>query len=152
MLEIDNHGVWLYEGEPLDRINLVQLYYTVLRKEGEQYFIVTPVEKVEVKVHTVPYHVRHVHFDKQLQGWVTSLNDETTCPIDDEHTLYFHGTTLMLRVKDDLLASFSVQSFTEFLGAIVDDDASFNSMEDQVKVHFNSFGKQYTLEIPQDLL
>ena len=45
---IKRDGFWFYEGSPIGRAKLVRLFSTVLKREGEQYFLVTPVEKLGI--------------------------------------------------------------------------------------------------------
>lgn len=54
-LVIQRDGLWIYEGTPIGRAPLVRLFSTVLKKEGERYFLVTPVEKLGVKVADAPF-------------------------------------------------------------------------------------------------
>ena len=54
-LVIRRDGTWIYEGGPIGRARLVRLFSTVLKREGERYFLVTPVEKLGVRVEDAPF-------------------------------------------------------------------------------------------------
>lgn len=54
-MRIADDGVWLYQGTPIGRPALVRLFASILRREGERYVLVTPVEKVGIKVDDVPF-------------------------------------------------------------------------------------------------
>lgn len=54
-MRIADDGVWLYQGTPIGRTALVRLFASILRREGERYVLVTPVEKVGIKVDDVPF-------------------------------------------------------------------------------------------------
>lgn len=54
-LEIALDGRWFYEGSPIGRASLVRLFSTVLKREGDNYFLVTPVEKVGIRVEDTPF-------------------------------------------------------------------------------------------------
>lgn len=54
-MRIAGDGVWLYQGTPIGRPALVRLFASILRREGERYVLVTPVEKVGIKVDDVPF-------------------------------------------------------------------------------------------------
>ncbi|MFP6807485.1 MAG: DUF1285 domain-containing protein [Pseudomonadales bacterium] len=54
-LVIQKNGTWMYMGTPITRRRLVHLFSTVLLKEGEEYFLVTPVEKCRIQVEDVPF-------------------------------------------------------------------------------------------------
>ncbi|PHP67428.1 hypothetical protein CSC94_09920 [Zhengella mangrovi] len=55
-MEIRRDGTWFYMGTPIGRPALVRLFSTVLRKDedGETY-LVTPVEKVRIRVEDAPF-------------------------------------------------------------------------------------------------
>jgi hypothetical protein len=48
-------GTWFHEGRPILRQPLVDLFATVLRREGDAYFLVTPGEKLRIQVEDVPF-------------------------------------------------------------------------------------------------
>jgi hypothetical protein len=54
-LVIKKNGQWFHEGTPFTRAALVKLFASVIKKEGDQYFLVTPVEKIGIKVEDVPF-------------------------------------------------------------------------------------------------
>jgi len=54
-LTIRRDGVWVYQGTPIHRARLVRLFSTVLRKDGDRHFLVTPVEKVGITVEDAPF-------------------------------------------------------------------------------------------------
>lgn len=54
-LVIKRDGTWFYEGTPIGRARLVRLFSTVLKREGEKYFLVTPVEKLGIEVEDAPF-------------------------------------------------------------------------------------------------
>jgi hypothetical protein len=54
-MEIRRDGTWFYEGTPIGRKPLVRLFSTILKREGERYYLVTPVEKVGLRVEDAPF-------------------------------------------------------------------------------------------------
>lgn len=54
-MRIARDGTWFYEGTPIGRPGLVKLFSTILKKEGDKYFLVTPVEKVGITVDDAPF-------------------------------------------------------------------------------------------------
>jgi hypothetical protein len=80
-LTIRRDGVWVHEGTPINRARLVRLFSTVLRKEGDRYFLVTPVEKVGITVEDAPF----IAVLMRLEGegsdrriiFTTNVGDET---------------------------------------------------------------------------
>ncbi|MBV7377857.1 DUF1285 domain-containing protein [Maritimibacter dapengensis] len=54
-MRIARDGTWFYLGTPIGRHALVRLFSTILRKDGDDYFLVTPVEKVGITVDDAPF-------------------------------------------------------------------------------------------------
>ena len=54
-MRIARDGTWFYNGTPIGRPALVQLFASVLRREGEKYVLVTPAEKVGITVEDAPF-------------------------------------------------------------------------------------------------
>lgn len=54
-IRIARDGLWWYLGTPIGRIELVKLFASVLKKEGDKYFLVTPVEKIGITVDDAPF-------------------------------------------------------------------------------------------------
>lgn len=52
---IDPQMRWYHEGEIFQRQALVDLFSTILRKEGDTYYLVTPAEKLKIRVADVPF-------------------------------------------------------------------------------------------------
>jgi hypothetical protein len=55
-MEIRADGTWFYLGTPIGRMPLVQLFSTVLRRDEDgRTYLVTPVEKVGIRVEDAPF-------------------------------------------------------------------------------------------------
>jgi hypothetical protein len=90
----------------------VRLFASVLKREGEHYFLVTPVEKIGIKVDDAPFLA--VEFAAQGQGpgraLVFRTNVDDIVPCDAEHRLRFEpevgtgGLRPYLHVRRDLWA------------------------------------------------
>jgi uncharacterized protein len=52
---IRRDGTWLHENSPIGRAALVRLFSTVLRKDPDGYCLVTPVEKLTIRVEDLPF-------------------------------------------------------------------------------------------------
>lgn len=81
-IRIARNGTWFYLGTPFGRPELVRLFSTILRKDGDAYFLVTPVEKVGITVEDAPFVA--VDFDVTGEGqdqsltFHTNVGDQTT--------------------------------------------------------------------------
>lgn len=54
-IHIDANGQWLYQNSPIKRQRLVKLFASVLVHENNEYFLVTPAEKVKITVADAPF-------------------------------------------------------------------------------------------------
>jgi hypothetical protein len=86
-MRIARDGTWFYEGTPIGRPAMVRLFSTILKREGDRFFLVTPVEKVGITVDDAPFvavdfHASGTGHDQTLT-FVTSLEDETTAGPDN---------------------------------------------------------------------
>ena len=54
-MRIARDGTWFYQGTPIGRFELVRLFSSILRKDGDSYVLVTPVEKVGITVDDAPF-------------------------------------------------------------------------------------------------
>ena len=85
-IRIARDGTWYYLGTPIGRPELVRLFSTILRKDGDRYVLVTPVEKVGIQVDDAPFVA--VDFtatgsgDAQELTFVTNVGDRSTAGPD----------------------------------------------------------------------
>ena len=79
-IRIARDGTWFYLGTPIGRAPLVKLFSSILKREGDAYFLVTPAEKVGITVDDAP--LLAVDFDvsgsgdQQVLRFVTRTEDE----------------------------------------------------------------------------
>lgn len=79
-MHIRRDGTWFYQGTPIGRPELVKLFSTILWREEDRYYLVTPVEKVGITVEDAPFVA--VDFEAEGSGtdqqlrFVTNLQDE----------------------------------------------------------------------------
>src|ERR1043166_279772 len=90
-MRIDADGTWFYLKTPIGRPGLVKLFASVLKREGDKYFLVTPVEKCGIVVVDVPFvavELRVEHHDRgQALRFRTNVDDWVTCDArSEEHT------------------------------------------------------------------
>jgi hypothetical protein len=71
-MHIKRDGTWFYEGTPIGRPELVKLFSTILWREGDKYFLVTPVEKVGITVEDAPFVA--VDFEAEGEGDAQKLS------------------------------------------------------------------------------
>ncbi len=93
-MRISRDGTWFYQGTPIGRPGLVRLFSTILRRDGDAYFLVTPVEKVGITVEDAPFVA--VDFEVAGDGADRSLRFETN--VGDHVTA---GSDHPIRVERD---------------------------------------------------
>lgn len=111
-IRIAADGTWFYLGTPIGRPALVKLFASVLKREGEKYFLVTPVEKVGITVEDAPFLAVEMRVSQPAARPVltfrTNVDDEVVC--DAAHPLRFErdagtgGLMPYLHVRRDLWA------------------------------------------------
>jgi len=68
-------GVWMHEGSPIGRVELVRLFSTVLRKDPDGYHLVTPAEKLKIEVEDLPFRAVAMQSNKGLLTFTTDVGD-----------------------------------------------------------------------------
>jgi hypothetical protein len=90
-MRIAHDGSWHYLGTPIGRPALVRLFASVLKREGDRYFLVTPVEKVGIQVDDVPFLAVALEIEgegpERTLIFRTNVDDIVRC--DPEHPLRF---------------------------------------------------------------
>ena len=105
-IRIDREGRWFHEGDEIKRQPLVDLFATLLRKEGGDYFLVTPVEQMQITVEDSPFVV--VDMDVRGHGenadvlFTTNVGDYVLA--DTAHEIFMIGDTPYFFVRDGLMA------------------------------------------------
>lgn len=69
-------GVWMHEGSPIGRTELVRLFSTVLRKDTDCYHLVTPVEKLKIEVEDLPFRAVAMARDGDDLVFTTDVGDQ----------------------------------------------------------------------------
>ncbi|MEA2820024.1 MAG: uncharacterized protein QOJ86_2028 [Bradyrhizobium sp.] len=110
-MRIASDGTWFYQGTPIGRPALVRLFSTILKREDGKHFLVTPVEKVGIRVDDAPFlaveMLKHDDAGGRTLRFRTNVDDWVDC--DAAHRLRFEaaadgGLTPYLHVRADLWA------------------------------------------------
>jgi hypothetical protein len=110
-MRIASDGTWFYMGTPIGRPALVRLFSTILKREDGKHFLVTPVEKVGIRVDDAPFlaveMLRESDDRGRLLRFRTNVDDWVDC--DSGHRLRFEtaadgGLTPYLHIRADLWA------------------------------------------------
>lgn len=111
-MRIASDGTWFYLKTPIGRPALVKLFASVLWREGDKYFLKTPVEKIGITVDDAPFTAVEMKAEGEGLGRVlsfrTNVDDWVACGAD--HALRFEpeeetgGLKPYLHVRRDLWA------------------------------------------------
>jgi hypothetical protein len=111
-MRIAGDGTWFYLKTPIGRQALVKLFASVLKREGDKYFLVTPVEKCGLVVEDAPFLAVELEVERGERGQVlnfrTNVDDWVAC--GPGHALRFEpktetgGLKPYLHVRRDLWA------------------------------------------------
>ncbi len=110
-MRIAPDGTWFYMGTPIGRPALVRLFSTILKREDGKHFLVTPVEKVGIRVDDAPFLAVEMQTEADARGRLlkfrTNVDDWVDC--EKGHGLRFEaaedgGLTPYLHVRADLWA------------------------------------------------
>jgi uncharacterized protein len=110
-MRIASDGTWYYMGTPIGRPALVRLFSTILKREDGKHFLVTPVEKVGIRVDDAPFMAVEMSKEHDEGGprlrFRTNVDDWVDC--NEAHRLRFEaaadgGLTPYLHVRADLWA------------------------------------------------
>ncbi len=90
-MRIAADGTWFYMNSPIGRKPLYTLFSRVLRRDGEDYFLVTPVEKCGIKVDDAPFVAVRMGVSgagrAQVLSFETNVDDHVT--VNAEHPFRF---------------------------------------------------------------
>lgn len=67
-IRIARDGTWYHEGGPIERLELVRLFASLLKQERSEYFLVTPVEKWRIRVDDAPFLIIALEVEADAQG------------------------------------------------------------------------------------
>lgn len=147
-LSIDHQGQWFHQGDPFIRTELVRLFSTLLRlEEDKNYYLITPTEKVLVKVAEVPFLIISAEVVKQAGQptiWLeTNVSDRIK--LDTEHPLRVitqaNGEPRpYISVRGELEARILPQVFYQLV-----DLAEARQENQQTCLYLNSAGAEFQL-------
>jgi len=86
-IRIARDGTWYHQGTPFGRRELVRLFSTILRRDPDGYHLVTPAEKMRIRVDDVPFLAVFVRREGDGHGqklvFTTNVGDETVAGPDN---------------------------------------------------------------------
>jgi len=123
-MRIARNGTWFHDGTPIGRLEMVRLFSTILKREGDRYFLVTPVEKVGITVEDAPFVAVDVAQEGADLAFVTNVGDRVVAgpdhPIRVERDTASGEPSPYVLVRRDLWALIDRKTFYRLvdLGAV----------------------------------
>ena len=112
-------GVWMHERSPIGRPELVRLFSTVLRKDPDGYCLVTPVEKLAIRVEDLPFRAVLVERSGGVLTFTTDVGDVVEAGAEHPLVVETDATTgepaPRLHVRADLWARVARSVFYELV-------------------------------------
>ncbi len=110
-MRIAADGSWYYQGSKIERLSMVKLFSTILKKQADDFFLVTPVEKYKISVEDTPFvavEVDKINSDPQVLLFRTNVDDEVIADADHQLKVSIDSATSeprpYLHIRDDLYA------------------------------------------------
>ncbi|MBV8792943.1 MAG: DUF1285 domain-containing protein [Pseudolabrys sp.] len=118
-MRIAADATWFYMKTPIGRPALVRLFASVLKREGDKYFLVTPVEKVGITVDDAPFLAVEMKMQGDVIQFRTNVDDWVDC--GPGHALRFEpeatgGLKPYLHVRRELWAKVTRALFYDLVG------------------------------------
>lgn len=143
---IKANGDWLHNGSPITRKRLSVLFSRVLIKQGDQFFLITPVEKLAIQVEWQPFVIVDFEiYQKSGQDCFLML-DNCNNKIRLNHTQQlqfslFGGQSLpIINVRRNLYASFSRSCYYRLI-----EQATMVKHQQQEQLQISSAGIDFCL-------
>ena len=150
-LVIKRDGTWLHDGSTFKRTALVDLFSRVLKREGDEYFLVTPVEKWRISVEDVPFHVNKV--EKIVRDGISALRfttttgDEVVAGKNNPLRVVIHSETQepspYLLIRNNLEGLINRAVFYELVTLALDDAQDINEPASSLVI--SSLGESFKL-------
>ena len=130
-MRIAADGRWFHQASEIKRPEMVSLFAALLRCEGEEHFLVTPVEKAFIEVEDTPFLVVDFEMDGEGEGGrlLVETNLGEWVPVDSPGQLFMKplldesGSCPSVEVRGGLVARFSRAAHFRFAEALVEHEA-----------------------------
>ncbi|MBB6521525.1 DUF1285 domain-containing protein [Pseudoteredinibacter isoporae] len=125
-IRIAADGMWYHEGDPIKRLPLRALFASILKREGDDYFLVTPVEKWRITVERQVFSLNQMMELEDDGVYYLEFRNEIGefVRLDAEHPIWFeeygNQSVPCIEVRDGLSASLSRSVFYELVNLAQD--------------------------------
>lgn len=150
-LVIKANGEWWHEGQQIRRQKMLDLFSKVLWKEGEDFYLKTPVEKIKIQVEDAPLlitEIDQINVDGQRYLQCTTRHQDVFF-IDAEHPIFMQDYQGQMRpyvhVRSGLNALIQRQAFYHLVnyGELIEE-------HDQTTLRLSSGQSTFNLSIAME--
>lgn len=153
-MRIDREGRWHYQGDEIKREKIVKLFSTILKREGDDFYLVTPIEKWRIQVDAAPFVFVRLEIKLEQQNGIetqrvllTTNTGHTISIRNPEHPFWMENTGReelpMCMVYRNLPGLLARSVFYELADNAV---ASINE-DGKEEYYFESEGERFSLGV-----
>ena len=128
-MRIRRDGSWNYMGTPINRKRMVRLFSTILRCDDEKYYLVTPTEKVGIRVDDAPFVAVEMGVEEGYILFKTNLGDYVRADMDHQIRIVINSETSepspYVRVRDNLDALLSRSVYYQLADMVVEHEGIY---------------------------
>ena len=125
-IEISSNGTWYYQNSEIKRHSMVKLFSSILKREDSgEYFLVTPVEKVKIKVVKAPFIAVNMDIikDNSIQRIYFTTNVGEVVLASKKHPVHIvnekNGVYPYVYVRDNLEALLSRPLYYQLMEIVI---------------------------------
>ena len=135
---IDSDANWFYNNSKIERLSMVQLFSKLVKWEKGQYFAVTPVEKIPIKVEKEVFSIIDYKQDAGDYYFQTNTEEWVKLTQDNELTVEMinHQPYPKIKLKEHIYALLSRNVFYKIIS---------ESRQDGMSMYLESDGKCFYL-------
>ncbi|MDG1164812.1 MAG: DUF1285 domain-containing protein [Porticoccaceae bacterium] len=148
-MRVDREGRWIHEGDEIKRQPLVKLFSRILKREGDDYFLLTPVEKWQIKIDIAPFFIVSARREIRGSNQAIVLNTltEDQFVLGGQHPLWVEtdgnseSPIPLVKVRDNLSGLLSRAVYYQ----LVDWGHEVIREDGGIDLYIASMGQQYKL-------
>ncbi len=144
-IRINREGEWFHNGSKIERNRMVSLFSTILWREDDSYYLITPAEKLKIEVEEVPFIAVLMEVSGEGETQLLNFTDNTgnRFNADAEHRLWLSQSdddqpSPYVIVRRNLPAKLSRAVYYQLADLLVERDSVPGVWSDGVFFEFGS--------------
>lgn len=129
-IRISRDGHWYHQGSLFQRVALVRLFARILRKENNDYYLVTPLEKLRIQVDDVPFtavQLERIAEPQQQLLFTSNCGDRVIA--NKEHPIVIHqqntGPVPYITIRHQLEARITTSVYYQLCDYAVKENSNY---------------------------